>query len=106
MAEYPDETASIIAYMSTVMSLTGRGLGSAWWDYDEAFRKARETDPPAYRWDTPPPRIWMESVAQGLSASPVGTGQGSFPARSGAGLSRLPSTATASTPSGMLTEGL
>ena len=66
--EYPGEAAAIIAYMSTVMSLCSQGLGRAWRDYDESFRKARENSPAAYPWDRPPQTIWMGAVANGLAA--------------------------------------
>ena len=65
--EYPSEAGDILKYMSTVMDLTSKGLGKAWKEYDESFRKAREVSPEAYPWDHPPQMIWMGAVAAGLS---------------------------------------
>ena len=49
-SEYPEEAVNMLGYMSTVLSLTGRGLGTAWKDYDESFRKVKELKPAAYPW--------------------------------------------------------
>ena len=64
---YPDEAKALIQYMSTVMDLTRIGLGMAWKDYDESFRKAREVSPGAYPWDKPPQMLWMGAVASGVA---------------------------------------
>ena len=66
--EYPGEAAAIITYMSTVMNLCSQGLGKAWKEYDESFRRARENSPAAYPWDRPPQMIWMGAVATGLAS--------------------------------------
>ena len=58
-----------LSYMSTVMDLTRIGLGTAWKDYDESFRKAREVSPAAYPWDRPPQMLWMGAVASGVATS-------------------------------------
>lgn len=65
--EYPLEAVDMLKYMGMVMDLTSRGLGKAWKEYDESFRKAREMAPQAYPWDHPPHMIWMGAVAAGLS---------------------------------------
>ena len=64
---YPHEAGAILRYMSLVMDLTSRGLGRAWQEYDEAFRKAREVSPGNYPWDSPPQLLWMGAVASGLA---------------------------------------
>ena len=68
IADYPEEARSILGYMSTVMDLTRKGLGTAWRDYDESFRKAREMSPEEYPWDRPPQMLWMGAVASGVAA--------------------------------------
>ena len=67
---YPEEAASLLGYMNTVLSLSGKGLAMAWRDYDESFRKARELDPASHPWDKSSAPIWMESVARGLGSVP------------------------------------
>ena len=51
------------------MDLTRKGLGTAWRDYDESFRKARELSPEEYPpEDRPPQMLWMGVVASGVAA--------------------------------------
>ena len=66
--EYPGEAAALITYMSTVMNLCSQGLGRAWKEYDESFRRARENSPAAYPWDRPPQMIWVGAVATGIAS--------------------------------------
>ena len=80
---YPEEAVNMLGYMSTVLSLTDRGLGTAWKDYDESFRQAKELDPAAYPWAKSSSNIWMESVARGLGSTPAGGRQNALPRTSG-----------------------
>lgn len=65
---FPDSAGDLLKYMSTVLDLTAKGLGDAWREYDESFRKAREVSPNDYLWDRPPHMLWMGAVATGIAA--------------------------------------
>ena len=72
---YPEEAVGLLRYLSTVLNLSGSGLGGAWREYDESFRRAREVDPAAHPWDTVATPLWMESMARGLGSTPVNGGR-------------------------------
>ena len=44
---HPGAAGGLLAHLRQVGQLTGSGLGLAWKEYDESFRRARETAPPS-----------------------------------------------------------
>ncbi|XP_043207961.1 uncharacterized protein LOC122380865 isoform X3 [Amphibalanus amphitrite] len=74
---HPDAAVGLLAYMRQVGSLSVSGLGVAWRDFDETFRRARESDPARHPWGataaTSP--LWLMAIARGVGgvarAAPV-----------------------------------
>lgn len=68
---HPDAAAGLMAHMRQVGSLTSPGLGFAWRDFDEAFRKARETAPGLHPWGQTASAspLWLQSVATGIGGA-------------------------------------
>ncbi|XP_043217238.1 uncharacterized protein LOC122379263 isoform X2 [Amphibalanus amphitrite] len=67
----PAAAAGLMAHMRQVGQLTGAGLGLAWREYDEAFRKAREVAPQCHEWGTTASSspLWLQAVARGIGTA-------------------------------------
>ena len=56
-------------YLQQEASLHSPGMGFAWRDFDEAFRRARALQPEAYHWGATAASspLWLNAVARGMS---------------------------------------
>ncbi|XP_043190928.1 zinc finger protein ZFPM1-like [Amphibalanus amphitrite] len=78
LAAHPADASGLLRHMQQVSSLQAPGLGFAWRDFDEAFRRARGLCPEAHPWGstaaTSP--IWLTAIARGIAGSRAGSAAG------------------------------
>ena len=53
---HPEQAQGLLMYGRLIKDMAWRGLG--WLQYDEQFRRLRETDPNAYPWGAIEPNLW------------------------------------------------
>ena len=88
LAAHPADAAGLIGHMQQVASLQSPGMGFAWRDFDEAFRRARALQPAAHHWGATAASspLWLNAVARGMSgarAGPSGPSRGAGSAMAG-----------------------
>lgn len=68
---HPGAAGGLLAHLRQVGQLTGSGLGLAWKEYDESFRRARETAPHLHPWGVPATSsaLWLQAVARGIGGA-------------------------------------
>ena len=78
---HPDAAAGLLAHMRQVGQLTAPGLGLAWREFDEKFRRAREIAPDQYEWGSAQTSsaLWLQSVARGVGGAAKNRSAGSLP---------------------------
>ena len=88
---HPEAAAGLLAHMRQVSSLLAPGLGFAWREFDEAFRRARETAPALHPWGgmTSSSPLWLHAVARGIGAASRPTSAAGRPGPAGDGRFRL-----------------
>ena len=71
LSAHPNAAAGLLAHMRQVSQLTASGLGLAWREFDEAFRRARELAPGLHPWGgmTASSAIWLQAVARGVGGA-------------------------------------
>ena len=71
---HPATAASLLAHMAQVSSLQAAGLGLAWRDFDEMFRRARELHPGSLPWGATPAtsQLWLNAIARGIAGYRAG----------------------------------
>ena len=86
---HPDAAAGLMSHMRQVCHLTAPGLGLAWREFDETFRKSREVAPDKHPWGETASSspMWLQAVAKGIGGNnqqqvpqskPGGTGEATF----------------------------
>ena len=90
LAAHPADAGGLLSHVQQVASLQAPGLGFAWRDFDEAFRRARGLRPQSHPWgstltaaNSP---LRLHAVARGIAGSragPIGGSGGSGPDGSG-----------------------
>ena len=76
LSAHPHDAMGVIGHMQQVGSLHAPGLGFAWREFDEQFRRARELQPAVHVWGatTASSPLWLHAVARGIAgqrASPA-----------------------------------
>ena len=68
---HPDAAAGLMTHMRQVGQLTAPGLGFAWREFDEAFRRAREAAPVRHPWGETASSspMWLQAVARGIGGA-------------------------------------
>lgn len=71
---HPEDALGIMTHMGQVSQLTAPGLGLAWRQFDEGFRKARETAPGLHKWGQTltSSHLWLQAVAAGIGGASKG----------------------------------
>ena len=72
---HPADALGMLLHMQQVSGLTASGLGLAWRDFDEQFRRAREADPARYCWGATQASspLYLNAIARGMAAAAVGS---------------------------------
>ena len=75
---HPDDALGLINHMRQVSALTAPGLGLAWKEFDEQYRRAREILPDMYRWGEAEANspIWLNAIARGIAGASAGQARG------------------------------
>lgn len=89
---HPADVAGLLEHMHQVASLQTPGLGFAWREFDEGFRRARAIHPAAHPWGSTAANstLWLSAVARGIA----GTQSGAHRSVSSAGTVRINRTAS------------
>ena len=68
---HPDAAAGLMAHMLQVSQMTAPGFGYAWREFDEAFRRARETAPGRHQWGETAASspMWLQAVVKGIGGA-------------------------------------
>ena len=68
---HPSAAAGLLSHMRQVGQLAAPGLGLAWRNFDESFRKAREVAPERHQWGGTPSSsaLWLQAVARGVGGA-------------------------------------
>ena len=68
---HPHAAAGLLAHMRQVSQLTARGLGTAWREFDQSFRKCRETAPELHQWGetAASSTLWLQAIAKGIGGA-------------------------------------
>ena len=71
---HPADTAGLLEHMTQVASLQTPGLGFAWREFDEGFRRARAINPAAHPWGstTANSALWLTAIARGIASAQGG----------------------------------
>ena len=71
LTAHPADAGGIIKHMQQVSMLQVPGLGNAWREFDERFRRARELAPQAYPWGVTAPNsaLWLSAMGQGIGGA-------------------------------------
>ena len=75
---HPADALGLINHMRQVSALTAPGLGLAWREFDQQYRRAREILPDMYRWGEAEANssIWLNAIARGIAGASAGQARG------------------------------
>ena len=75
---HPTDALGLINHMRQVSALTAPGLGLAWKEFDEQYRRAREISPDMHRWGEAEANspMWLNSIARGIAGASAGQARG------------------------------
>ena len=74
LGTHPSEALGLLTHMQQVSSLNAPGLGFAWREFDEQFRRARELQPELHHWGATAASspLWLNAVARGIAGQRAG----------------------------------
>ena len=74
LGTHPSGALGLLTHMQQVSSLNAPGLGFAWREFDEQFRRARELQPELHHWGTTAASspLWLNAVARGIAGQRAG----------------------------------
>ena len=74
VAQHPADAAGLLLHMRQVSHLNQPGMGMAWREFDQQFRRARELAPQSYPWGAtiPTSAIWLSAMGRGMGAATRG----------------------------------
>ena len=84
LSAHPSDALGLLAHMQQVSSLHAPGLGFAWREFDEQFRRAREMQPELHHWGATAASspLWLNAIARGIAGQRAGSSPARLPAPS------------------------